>query len=134
MSARLLPPVSDLTEPFWDAAQRRELVLQQCGRCGHRPFPPRTNCPECGAGDLEWRAVAGTGTVYTFTVAHRPPHPVFAEHRPLVIAVVELTEGPRMISNVVNCDPADVAVGMYVVVTFEAVDGSDIRLPVFEPV
>lgn len=133
MSARLLPPVSDLTRPYWDAARREELVVQRCGRCEHRPFPPRTHCPECGSGDLEWADVAGTGTVYTFTVAHRPPHGVFADAAPMVIAVVELTEGPRMVSNIVKCDPADVRVGMAVTVAFEAVDDSDVVLPVFTP-
>ncbi|MGB5759019.1 MAG: Zn-ribbon domain-containing OB-fold protein [Acidimicrobiales bacterium] len=133
MSARLLPPVSDLTLPYWDAARNEQLVVQFCRRCEHRPFPPRTHCPACGAGDLDWRTVSGTGIVHTFTVAHRPPHPVFADLCPLVIAIVELTEGPRLLSNVVNCDPADVHVGMALSVTFEAVDDSDVRLPVFTP-
>jgi uncharacterized OB-fold protein len=132
-AARILPPVSDLTSPYWDAARREELVVQFCGHCSHRPFPPRTQCPHCGAGDLEWRPVAGTGTVYSFTVAHRPPHPVFTGQCPLVIAIVELTEGPRLMSNVVNCDPAEVQVGMAVKVAFEEVDDSDILLPVFVP-
>lgn len=130
---RILPPVSELTRPYWDAARREELVIQFCGDCEHRPFPPRAHCPECGAGDLEWRSVAGTGTVYSFTVAHRPPHPVFAGQCPLVIAIVELTEGPRLMSNVVDCDPAEVHVGMALTATFEAVDDSDILLPVFAP-
>ncbi len=130
---RILPPVSELTSPYWDAARRQELVVQHCGRCGHRPFPPRTHCPECGAGDLAWRAVAGTGTVYSFTVAHRPPHPVLAGRCPLVIAIVELTEGPRLVSNVVDCDPSVVHVGMAVQVRFEPVDDSDLLLPVFAP-
>ena len=133
MTARLLPPVSDLTAPYWDAARRGQLIVQFCGRCEHRPFPPRTRCPACGAGDLEWGAVSGTGTVHTFTVAHRPPHPVFADGCPLVIAIVELTEGPHLISNVVDCDPTEVHIGMPLMVTFEEVDDSDIRLPVFAP-
>ncbi len=73
------------------------------------------------------------GKVYTYTVAHRPPHPVFAEQCPLVIAVVELEEGPRLMTNVVGCDPADVSVGMPVQVAFEAIDDSEMVLPVFEP-
>lgn len=133
MSARILPPMSDLTRPYWDAARNEQLIVQFCDRCEHRPFPPRTHCPECGAGDLAWRPVAGTGTVYTFTVAHRPSHPVFAEQLPMVIAVVELTESPRLFSNVVDCDPADVHVGMALTVRFEAADDSDILLPVFAP-
>lgn len=133
MSARLLPPISELTQPYWEAARNGKLIVQFCDRCEHRPFPPRTHCPNCGAGDLDWRAVDGTGTVHTFTVAHRPPHPVFAELCPLAIAIVELTEGPRLMTNVVNCDPADVHVGLPVTVTFVTADDSDIHLPVFEP-
>lgn len=133
MSARILPPVSELTQPYWDAARNKQLVVQFCERCEHRPFPPRTHCTNCGSAELEWRPVAGTGTVYTFTVAQRPPHPVFAEQCPLVIAVVELTEGPRLFSNVVDCDPADVHIGMALAVAFEAADDSDILLPVFVP-
>ncbi len=133
VNARILPPVSALTAPYWEAARRRELVVQFCCDCSHRPFPPRTHCPQCGGGNLEWRPVTGTGTVYSFTVAHRPPHPVFAGQCPLVIAIVELTEGPRLMSNVVRCDPAEVRVGMTVTVAFEAVDDSDILLPVFVP-
>lgn len=134
MSARMIPPISELTQPYWDAARKGELVVQHCRDCDQRSFPPRAHCPQCGSAELEWRKVSGRGTVYTFTVAHRPPHPVFAEQCPLVIAVVELEEGPRMISNVVGCDPADVEVGMAVRVSFEQIDDSDVALPVFAPV
>ncbi|MEM8769337.1 MAG: OB-fold domain-containing protein, partial [Pseudomonadota bacterium] len=73
------------------------------------------------------------GTVYTYTVAQRPPHPVFMAQCPLVIAVVELEEGPRLMTNIVGCEPADVAVGMPVRVAFEAIDDSEMVLPVFKP-
>ena len=72
--------------------------------------------------------------MYTFTIAYRPPHPVFTELCPLVIAIVELEEGPRMMTNLINCDPDEVQVGMPVRVIFESIDDSDIALPVFEPV
>ena len=134
MSARLIPPSSELTQPYWDAARRDELVVQHCVDCGQRPFPPRAHCPQCGSAALEWRGVSGRGTVYTFTIAHRPPHPVFSDQCPLAIAVVELEEGPRMISNIVGCDPADIEVGMAVQVAFEQIDDSDVALPVFSPV
>ena len=77
--------------------------------------------------------MSGRGTVYSYTVAHRPPHPVLAEQCPLVIAIVELDEGPRMFSNLVDCDPDDVTVGMAVKAAFEPIDDSDLRLPVFAP-
>jgi uncharacterized OB-fold protein len=71
--------------------------------------------------------------VYSYTVAHRPPHPVFVGQCPLAIAIVELEEGPRMMSNVVGCEPDDVEVGMAVRVCFEPIDDSDVMLPVFTP-
>lgn len=133
MSARLIPPSTELTQPYWDATRREQLVIQQCVDCAGRIFPPRANCPKCGSAQLEWQPVSGKGVIYTYTVAHRAPHPVLAEQCPITIAVVELEEGPRMITNVTGCDPSDVEVGMSVQVDFEAIDDSDVVLPVFRP-
>ncbi len=71
--------------------------------------------------------------VYTYTVAYRPPHPVLADLCPLVIAVVQLDEGPRMMNNVIDCDPGAVEIGMPLKVAYEAIDESDVVLPVFKP-
>ena len=133
MSGRLIPPVSELTQPYWDAASKHQLVMQRCDNCGHLPFPPRAHCPSCGSADLLWSPVSGKGTVYSYTVAHRPPHPVFADLCPLAIAIVALEEGPTMMTNIINCDPGDLQVGMAVQVAFEAIDDSDVTLPVFVP-
>jgi len=133
MSARLIPPRSELTQPFWDAAGEGALALQFCGTCDTGIFPPRAHCPDCGGSNLQWRSVSGEGSVYTYTVAHRAAHPVFASQCPLVIAVIVLAEGPRMISNVVGVDPEDVYVDMPVRVTFEAIDDTDLWLPLFTP-
>jgi len=133
MSARLIPPSSDLTQPYWDAARQERLVLQQCADCGYWLFPPGAHCPECGSARLSWTEVAGKGVIYTCTVAHRSPHPVLAGQCPLAIAVVELAEGPRMIGNVIGCDPGAVKIGMAVQVAFEPIDDSDMVLPVFRP-
>lgn len=133
MSARLIPPTRELTTPYWEAARRGELVVQRCGACEARTFPPRARCPRCGADALAWAPVSGRGTVYSFTVARRAPHPVFAGQLPLVVAIVELAEGPRLVTNIVGCDPADVTVGMAVEVAFEPIDDSDMALPVFTP-
>lgn len=133
MSARPIPPVSELTRPYWVAARSDELVVQYCDACDYRLFPPRAHCPACGSAELSWRAVSGKGMVYSYTVAHRPPHPVFAGQCPLAVAIVELEEGPRMISNIVGCDPDRIEIGMAVRVAFEAIDDSDVVLPVFAP-
>jgi uncharacterized OB-fold protein len=134
MSARPVPPTSPLTEPYWEAARAGQLAVQRCEQCGNRPFPPRANCPSCGASSLSWSPVSGRATVYSYTVALRPPHPAFADQLPLVVAIVQLEEGPRMVTNIVGCDPDDVEVGMAVEVASEPIDGTDIMLPVFTPV
>ena len=77
MSARLIPPISELTQPYWDATARGELVMQFCKLCSQGIFPPRAHCPGCGASNLQWQTLSGKGTIYSYTVAHRPPHPVF---------------------------------------------------------
>ena len=133
MSARPIPPNSPLTEPYWEAARRGELTTQVCRACDLRIFPPRANCPGCGDASLRWAPVSGRGTLYSFTVARRAPHPVFAGQLPLVVAIVELEEGPRMITNLVELEEADLEVGVAVVVRFEPIDDSDVVLPVFTP-
>lgn len=133
MSVRLIPPNTELSQPYWDAARQNRLVVQQCGDCSHMLFPPGANCPKCGSRKLTWTQVSGKGVVYTYTIAHRPPHPVLAEQCPLAIAVVELDEGPRMMSNVMGCDPGTIRIGMAVQVAFEPIDDSDVLLPVFRP-
>jgi len=107
MSTRLIPPQTELTQPYWEAAANQQLLVQLCDDCRQHQFPPRAHCAACGSANLSWQAVSGKGTVYTYTVAHRPPHPVLVDQCPLIIAVVELAEGPRMMSNVVDCDPRD---------------------------
>jgi uncharacterized OB-fold protein len=133
MSTRLIPPSSPLTQPYWDATRRGQLVTQKCEPCERRIFPPQAHCPNCGSAAFRWEPVSGKGVIYTYTIAHRPPHPVLADQCPLAIAVVELQEGPRMITNVVGCNPGEVEIGMKVQVTFEAIDDSDEVLPVFQP-
>ena len=133
MSTRPIPPTSELTKPYWDAARRGELTLQRCERCGQRPFPPRAHCPGCGASSLSWTPVSGRGTVHSYTVAYRAPHPAFAGQLPLIVAIVRLEEGPRMVTNIVGCDPAELEVGLAVETCFESIDDTDMVLPVFTP-
>ncbi|MGH9137554.1 MAG: Zn-ribbon domain-containing OB-fold protein [Acidimicrobiales bacterium] len=132
-AARPVPPANPSTEPYWEAARRHELALQRCDVCGTRPFPPRATCPSCGSRALSWSPVSGRGTVHTFTVAYRAPHPGFADRLPLVVALVDLDEGPRLTTNIVGCAPADVHIGLPVEVAFDNVDGTEVTLPVFRP-
>ena len=130
-----LPVPTPETRPFWEAARRHELWLQHCRACGAYVFYPRAACPRCLGPDLEWRRVSGRGRLHTFTVVHRGARS-FPLPAPYVIAIVELDEGPRMMTNVVDCDVTDVAVGMPVEVTFRAIDDTDtesVTIPVFRP-
>jgi hypothetical protein len=129
-----VPVPTPETRPFWDAARRHQLCLQRCRVCGRHVFYPRAACPSCLAPDLEWRAVSGRGVLHTFTVAHRGLRN-FPLGSPYVIAIVELEEGPRLMTNLVGVepDPAKIRIGMPVEVVFEDVS-ADVTLPRFRPV
>jgi uncharacterized OB-fold protein len=132
MTERPLPIPDQDTRPYWEAARRHELLIQRCRACGQHYFYPRPYCPQCLSPETEWVRASGRGTVYSFTVNHRAAHPAFADRLPYVVALIDLAEGPRMMSTIVECDPADVHIGMAVEVTFEDVT-DEISLPVFRP-
>jgi len=124
-----MPFPSPLTEPFWAACRRRELVVQRCEACGVLTFYPRSTCPACGSTVLAWQRVSGRGSLYTFTIARRPTHQRLAGRIPYVIAVVELDEGPHLTSTVVDVDVDALRIGARLIVNFEEYD--DITIPVF---
>lgn len=111
-----------VTRPFWDALARGEVLLQHCAACGTWVYYPRIRCPHCLSDDLPWERVRGTGTVYTFTIGRQPTHPAFADDVPQLIAVVELDEGPRLTTTLVEVAPEDIVVGMAVEPVFDAGD------------
>ncbi|HZU71322.1 MAG TPA: Zn-ribbon domain-containing OB-fold protein [Acidimicrobiales bacterium] len=111
------PFVSLETEEFWAATARGELLLPRCDRCGSFIWYPRRFCPDCGSQDVSWVRASGRGTVYSFTIVRRGPGP-YGAASPFVLAYVELEEGPRVMTNVVGCDPEAVEVGMPVEVVF----------------
>jgi uncharacterized OB-fold protein len=125
-------PVPDFeSAPFWAATLEDELVVQHCTSCGHHQLYGRSRCTNCHAATLEWIPVSGSGTVYSLTVIRQNPSRSFRHLLPLVVALVDLDEGPRLMTNVVGCDPADVAIGARVRVVFEQVS-DDAALPLFE--
>ena len=129
---RFEPPVTEEAEPFWSATERRELVLPWCTSCGQAFWYPRPVCPRCLRPDVEWRPASGHGEVYAVSVMHRPAHPGLADRVPYAVALVDLDEGVRMLTNVVDVDAAEVRIGMEVAVTWEPMsDGRN--LPVFAP-
>jgi uncharacterized OB-fold protein len=106
------------TEPFWAAADDGRLVLPQCASCGTVIWYPRLFCPHCRATDIGWIEASGHGTIYSFTVV-RQSMGEWKDVVPYVLAYVELDEGPRVLTNVVDCDPDVVEVGQPVEVTFD---------------
>jgi uncharacterized OB-fold protein len=97
------PLSPELTRPFWEAAKRHELVLPRCKTCDYLFFYPRSECPRCLSNQLEWMRVSGRGRLHTYTIVNQPANAAFRDDTPYVYAVVQLDEGPRMVSNVVQC-------------------------------
>jgi len=128
-----LPTPDNESQPFWDAAREGRLLIKHCDACGQYYFYPRDFCPRCWSDRTTWVEAAGTGTVYTYSVVHSNDLPPFPSRVPYVAAIVELDEGPRLMTNVVDCDPSTVEVGMPVEVTFRR-ETDEITLPVFRPI
>lgn len=132
MTERLVPPASEVAAPFWDATRDRALVLQWCSDCDQPVHYPREACPRCLGSSLEWQPASGVATVHAVSVQHRPGPGRDAADGPYAVALVELPEGVRMMTNVVGCEPDAVTVGMAVRVAWEPLpDGRN--LPVFAP-
>ncbi len=128
---RPLPVPTPITEPFWNGLASSEVRLQQCDACGAWIFYPRSHCNQCLSAQLTWKPVSGKGTIYSFTVARRPTAPQFADDIPQLIAVIQLDEGVRMNSVMVNVDPGALHIGMRVKPVFHQRDSA--TLLYFEP-
>ncbi|SEH18185.1 hypothetical protein SAMN04487967_3724 [Natronorubrum sediminis] len=128
---RPVPSVNPETEPFWSAAADGRFLVRECPDCGLVYHYPSVLCPDCFA-DAEWREATGSGTVYSFAIQrHLGSWP--EDDLPAVFAHVELEEGPRVITNIVDCPPEDVEVGMPVEVHFVPTENDDVAVPVFAP-
>ncbi len=128
-----VPPVDALSAPYWRGAAEGKVLLSQCNECGHVMFYPRATCTRCLSSDLGWTPSSGLGEVYAFTVCHRAPDAVFRADVPYVIALIDLAEGPRMMSNVTDCDPESVRIGLPVQAWFDPVS-DEIAIPKFKPI
>jgi len=129
---RPVPAIDADSAPFWAAARDGRLSMQRCSTCHRMVFYPRAICPFCMSDELDWIDLSGRGTVYSYTVVHKAP-PGFADEVPYVVALVDLDEGVRMMSRVVDCSIERVAVGIAVQVVFRALS-DDASLPCFTPV
>lgn len=129
----IVPKADALTEPYWQGVKDGKLFLQSCRSCGLTWHPPTPICPACQAKNYEWRAASGRGTVYSFTVVHHAAHVAVARKVPYLVALVTLEEGPRVVSNILNCPAERVQVGMPVALTFQEISPG-VVLPQFEAV
>jgi uncharacterized OB-fold protein len=129
---RVVPTPTPETQHYWDGAKVGELRLQTCQSCNHTYFPPRPFCPECGSRDVQVIKASGKGRLFSYVINHLPT-PGFQP--PFAIAVVELDEGPRLMSNIVDCPqtPEALQIDMPLEVTFEPLT-DEITLPQFKPV
>jgi uncharacterized OB-fold protein len=122
---RPLPMPTPVSQPFFDAARERRLVLPHCPRDGFF-FYPRSHCPGCLSKDWEWREASGRGEVHAFTIDRVGHDPALAPDAPFAIAVVDLEEGPRMPARIVGCEVDDVRVGMPVEAVYEDIEDATI--------
>ena len=128
-----LPTIVGETLSYWEACRRDELLIQWCNCCNQYQFYPRGICANCWSGDIRWVKASGRGTVWTYTVTYQNRSPGFSEEVPYVLALVELEEGVKMFTNIVECEPRDVRIGMPVEVIFvKATD--QVSIPYFRPV
>jgi uncharacterized OB-fold protein len=126
-----IPYPSPETQPFWDACKRHELLLPYCTTCDKFFFYPRQFCPTCFNWDIEWRECSGKGSIYTFAIQFRPQMPGFTP--PYITAIVQLEEGPRMMTNIVGIEnpmPEDIHCDMPVEVVWDDVN-DEVTLPMF---
>jgi uncharacterized OB-fold protein len=130
--AKPLPQITPDMAPFFEAARRRQLVVQRCAGCGTFRFPARAICSRCLGRESAWVPVSGRGTVFSYTVMHQAAHPGFAAEVPYPVVVIELEDGVRMLSNLIDCPRGDIRIGLPVQVTFDDV-GPDVTLPKFRP-
>ena len=120
--------------PFWKAAAEHRLICPQCKSCGTFRMPPVRFCWNCQSQDIQWVELPGTGTVYSYTVVVHPLRPDLADYVPYVPALVEPDEAPgvRLITNVVDCEPEEIHVGLRVRVLWDRIDDT-VVIPRFTP-
>lgn len=127
-----LPVPSRWSQPFWEGTKQHKLLLKKCIKCGKIEHPPYLYCTECWTEEHEWIEASGKGTLYTFTTTVLGSPLEFTEDMPYNIAMVDLAEGPRMLTTIIDTKPEELELGMEVEVAFDDVT-KEFTLPRFRP-
>lgn len=130
--AKPLPRPAAESQPFWDGAREHKLMIQKCADCGKFWFPPSVHCVHCLSRNFSWEEVSGKGKVFSFVVFERLYHKGWEGEVPYAVAVIELDEGPRLLSGITGIAPHDVRCDMAVKVVFDDVT-DEVTLPKFAP-
>ena len=120
-----LPLATPTSQPFWEGLRAGKVRLQRCRACEQWVFYPRSNCPGCLSNDLGWHTVSGQGELHTFTISRTPTAEMFADEVPQLLAVIELDEGVRLTTTLVDVEEDSIKVGMRVAPVFESTDGGE---------
>jgi uncharacterized protein len=126
-----LPVVTEENRPFWEGCRQGKLLLQYCDQCQQHQFYPRLYCMHCGSSNVRWVSASGRGVIYSYTVIHQNKSPEFVQDTPYNVVVVQLAEGPRLMSTIVETDLAELRIDLPVTVVFDAVS-EVIHLPRFK--
>lgn len=119
-----LPQPNPDDQPYWEACANRELRFQRCANCGRFRHPPMPTCGVCGSGNVEWKAVPGTGTVFSYTIVHHPAHKALKSAVPYNVVVVHLDDADdvRIVSNVIDASPREISVGLRVALVWDEIE------------
>ena len=127
----LMPVIAVEYSLFWESLSKNELRVQKCAECATLRYPPNPMCSVCQCFDHTWELMSGNGEVYSYVVTHQPTNSAFIGRTPLATVIIELDEGPHLISNILNISPSEIKIGMRVRVVFIKMD-YQITLPFFE--
>ena len=133
MTDKPLPEMQGNSKEFYEWCRRGDLRFQRCSDCQAWRHVPREMCAKCGSDEWKWVKSSGKGTVFTWTVAARAMHPAFVDAVPYAPVIIEMDEGVRLVSELIDCEPADLEVGMRVEVAFAKVS-DEVTLPKFRRV
>jgi uncharacterized OB-fold protein len=127
-----LPVITEENRPFWEGCQQGKLLLQECNKCYRYQFYPRLYFMQCSSQTLQWVVAHGRGVIYSYTIIYQNKSPEFVHEIPYSVAIVQLEEGPRLLSNIVDVDATQLQVDLSVALVFDQVTDA-ITLARFRP-